>query len=757
MAPLENGGFQPSVWAGERSRPVDSLMRALLYIAQQVGRPLSEADVRRLAAVPAAGLDEQAFLTAGARLGLQTEAVDLAMHGLDEIALPFALVSSGIVSSGIVSSGMVAAAGRTTGPPAHVVIAGRAARWVVLDVVEGRLWQLSTEEVMALGTRALVMREKRADERRETWYAPLWASVRPVLLKLGAASFAINLLGLATPLFMMVVLNRVIGREPAAGAASIMTVLCFGMLLAYALDFILRTARGWLSARTGARLDTLMSAEVLHHLVQLPYRHFERTPSGVIAERLRQLDVLRNFFTGQMPVLAIDLVFVAMFLAATFAISALLGLVATLAIPVLVGVSLATHRAQRRLADDSFQALAAKSSTLTETVSNAATIKALGLEAEVEKRWQARVEQSAWTSFRANNLANIAASASGSLQLVALLAIVTIGVHEVVERQLTVGALIAANMLAARALQPMRQLVSAWHQLQGVGAAFKRIDALMSEATESPPGELAPMPPFAGEVVFERVSYRAEEQAPAILRQVDLAMAAGEIIGIVGPSGSGKTTIANLLQGLFRPTDGRVLIDGTDIAHISPAQLRAQIGCVPQEVQLFTGSVRENIAMGVTDKDPGRVVAVAKFVGAHDFIQRLPQGYNTVLGERGRGLSMGQRQLLCIARALIRNPRILILDEATSALDPATEEQLLRQLKANTRGRTVIMITHRLAPLAIADRVALVMDGRIERIGPPTEVMAYARIRMAEASRGQGRSESAAGAAAHSVARAMLA
>jgi ABC-type bacteriocin/lantibiotic exporter with double-glycine peptidase domain len=390
---------------------------------------------------------------------------------------------------------------------------------------------------------------------------------------------------------------------------------------------------------------------------------------------------------------------------------------------------------------------------LTETVANAATIKALGLEAEVEKRWQARVEQSAWTSFRANNLANIATSASGSLQLVASLAIVVIGVQAVVDHRMTVGALIAANMLAARALQPMRQLVAAWHQLQAVGAAFKRIDALMHEAVESSPGELAPMPALVGEVVFERVSYRVDDHAPLILRDTNLAVAAGEILGIVGPSGSGKTTIANLVQGLFKPTAGRVLIDGTDIAHLSPAQLRAQIGCVPQDVQLFTGSVRENIAMGVVDKDPGRVVAVAKFVGAHDFIQRLPQGYNTVLGERGQGLSTGQRQLLSIARALIRNPRILIFDEATSALDPATEEQLLRQLKANTRGRTVIMITHRLAPLAIADRVALVMDGRVERVGPPTDVMAYARIRMAEASRGQ----SAAGPAAHTVAHAMLA
>lgn len=736
MAPLENGGFQPSVWDGDKGRPADSLMRALLYIAQQIGRPLSEADVRRMAAVPAGGLDEQSFLASGIRLGLEAFAVELTPSGLEELPTPFALVAKD--------------------RPAHVVVSGRGGAWVVLDVVEGRVSRLSTKETMALGTRALVIREKKPGERSEAWYAPLWTSVRPVVLKLAAASCAINLLGLATPLFMLLVLNIVIGRDPAPAATAVMAMLCLGMLAAYALDFVLRVLRGWLSARTGARLDTLMSAEVLHHLVQLPYRHFERTPSGVIAERLRQLDVLRGFFTGQMPMLAIDLAFVALFLGATFVISTTLGLVAVCAVPVLVGVSLATHRAQRRLADESFQALAAKSSTLAETVTNAATIKSLGLEAEVEKRWQAKVEQSAWTSFRASNLANIAASASGSLQLGASLAIVVVGVHEVLDHRMTVGALIAANMLATRALQPMRQLVAAWHQLQAVDAAFKRIDELMHEATESPPGELAPMPPLAGDISFEHVAYRVDEHAPPILRDIDLAMAAGEILGIIGPSGSGKTTIANLVQGLLKPSAGRVLVDGTDIAHVSPAQLRAQIGCVPQEVQLFTGSVRENIAMGVADKDPGRVVAVASFVGAHDFIQRLPKGYNTVLGERGQGLSMGQRQLLSIARALIRNPRILILDEATSALDPATEEQLLRQLKANARGRTVIMITHRLAPLAIADRVALIMDGRVERVGPPTEVMAYARIRMAEASRSQGRRGNGAVAASTLATHALL-
>ena len=731
MAPLENslGGERLS-----RVRPIDSLMRALLYMVQQVGRPVSEADVRRLAPLPGDGLDEPGFLSAGARLGLEASALDLASVRLDELPTPFAVTG--------------------VDRPAHVVVSGKQAQWTVLDVVEGHVWQMTAEQVRALGSRALVLRDKPVPRPRVEWYAPFWVRARPVILKLAAASFLVNILGLATPLFMMLVLNRVIGRGTPDSIVSLMTALCIGMLVTYALDFALRVARGWMSARTGARLDVLMSAEVVHHLVQLPYRHFERTPSGVIAERLRQLDVLRAFFTGQLPVLAIDLAFVVLFLGATFAISPTLGLVAVLAIPVLIGVSLATHRAQRRLADETFQALAAKSSMLTETVANAATIKALGLEAEVEKRWQARVEQAAWTNFRANHLANIAASASGILQLVASLAIVVIGTHQIVDHRLSIGALIAANMLAVRALQPMRQLVVAWHQLQAVSAAFKRIDELMKEEVESPPGELAPMPPLAGEVTFERVAYRHDDAGPAILHDADLQIAAGEILGIVGPSGSGKTTVANLIQGLFKPSSGRILVDGTDVGHISPAQLRAQIGCVPQDVQLFTGSVRDNIAMGVVNKDPGRVVAVAKFVGAHNFIQRLPQGYNTVLGERGQGLSTGQRQLLCIARALIRNPRILILDEATSALDPATEEQLLRQLKTNTRGRTVIMITHRLAPLAIADRVALVMDGRIERVGPPTEIMAYARIRMAEASRGQ---TAAVSAAAHAASRAMFA
>jgi PrtD family type I secretion system ABC transporter len=700
-------------------RRADTLLRCFLHTAQQLGRPMAEAELRVLVPIADTGMDEPLFLLACERMGFRAARASLTTASLPDLPPPFVLI------------------GRP-GRPSHVIV-GReagAAGFSLLDVVDGTVRTLPADAVAALADHAILVRKKRQAES-SGWKDLLRSRVKRVLGELLVASLVINILALATPLFMMAVFNRVIahGRPEALGAT--LAVLAAGMALAYLFDLALRILRGYVSSHTGARIDTLMSSEVVRHLIHLPYRHFERTPSGVIAERLRQLDTLRTFFTGHMPSLIIDLGFAGLYLGVLCLINWRIGIFVSAMVPLFAGISLLTHRAQKRHIEENFHALAAKSSALSETVNNAGTIKALGLEAEMERRWGTRVAQSAWTGFRANNLANVVASVTGVLQLFVLLGVVLLGVRELVEQRLSIGALIAVNMLAGRALTPMRQVVSAWHTIQAVKAALARVDEMMRMPTEIRPGRLAPMPPINGEVSLERVSFRYEDEASSVLHDIDLHIETGSIVGIIGPSGSGKTTVANLIQGLYAPTSGRALIDGTDVAHMSPAQLRAQIGCVPQEVQLFAGTVRENIAMGVADKDTARIVAVAKFVGAHHFIQRLPQGYNTVLGERGGGLSAGQKQLLCIARALIRNPRVIVLDEATSALDPASEEQFLRALRSNSRGRTIIMITHRLAPLAIADKVALMIDGRIERFGPPTEVMAYARIRMAEASRGQ--------------------
>ncbi len=292
-------------------------------------------------------------------------------------------------------------------------------------------------------------------------------------------------------------------------------------------------------------------------------------------------------------------------------------------------------------------------------------------------------------------------------------------------------------------------MVVALHQLQEVRAAFERIDEIMTEPVEMEAGAVAPLPPLRGDIEFENVAYRYKDDLPPAIEGVNLSIEAGTILGIIGPSGSGKSTIGRLIQGLYEPESGRVLIDRTDVRHMSPAWLRSQTSVVPQDIQLFSGTVRDNIAIGLAVKHPERIVAVARFVGAHDFIQRLPQGYDTVLTERGGGLSAGQRQLLCIARALIRNPRILILDESTSALDVASEAALMRNLKRASRGRTIVLISHRIAPLAITDKVAFIINGRIEKLGPPTEIVEYAKQRMTEATAANQAAASPAPGSAH--------
>jgi ABC-type bacteriocin/lantibiotic exporter with double-glycine peptidase domain len=321
----------------------------------------------------------------------------------------------------------------------------------------------------------------------------------------------------------------------------------------------------------------------------------------------------------------------------------------------------------------------------------------------------------------------IASSGQVLQQGVALL-IVYVGARAIIAGEMSIGALIAATILAARVLAPMRQVVGAWQQLHTVRSAFARLDEMMNEPIELS-GQPAPALPINGRIRFEDVAYRyGDEDAPA-LDGIDLEIQPGQTLGVIGPPGSGKSTLAKLLLGLDQPASGRVLIDDLDVRLWSPATLRQQIGVVPQEVQLFAGSIAENIGLGAADHAFERIVAAAKFVGAHDFIQRLPKGYESQLSERGGGLSAGQRQLISIARAVIRNPRILVLDEATSALDAATEEALLTNLRRASRGRTIVIVTHRLGALSIADRVLCLADGKIIQEGKPSEIAAWTRTR----------------------------
>ncbi|MGH6943556.1 MAG: peptidase domain-containing ABC transporter [Geminicoccaceae bacterium] len=686
---------------GARAAPSQSLSLAFERICKELGRPFSAAEIEASAPPTDDGMTLPCLLLAAERLGFRAREVEPNRHNLERMPPPFLIL------------------GRR---PGEGWLVERRVRdhLVLIDAAADRRSTQSIETVAEMAERAVLMKALSPEARERRWRDSIMRRLRPVLWELGLASVIINLLALATPIFLMTVYNKVINH----GALATLDVLTIGMITLFLFEWLLRSLRGYIASHTSGRLDAALGSEVVHHLVHLPLRAFESVPTGQILERTRQLDNVRQFFTSQMPLLLVDLAFVGLFVGVLFYLDARLAAITLGAMPLFWILSMLARRQHRDYAEAGFRAAAAKASSLGETVTQALTVKALGLEPEMERRFKQRLAECAWSSFKTSHFGGLVANSGLALQHLVALLIVYVGARAIVAGDMSIGALIASTILTARALAPMRQLVGAWQQLQSVRAAFGRLDELMNEPIEL---SAAPKPALVlrGRIRFEQVTYRYDENSRPALEAVDLAIEPGQVLGVMGPPGSGKSTFAKLLLGLDQPEHGRILIDDLDVRLWSPAVLRQQIGVVPQEVQLFGGTIAENIAMGAVDRSFERVAAAARFVGAHDFIQRLPQGYETRLGERGSGLSAGQRQLISIARALIRNPRLLVLDEATSALDAAGEQVLLTNLKRASRGRTIVMITHRLAALAVADRVLFFADGRLQNEGTPGQIAAF--------------------------------
>ena len=593
-------------------------------------------------------------------------------------------------------------------------------RLVVVDPATGRS-RARSPGGLARDVRHIVLLRRLAAPPRAAGLRELLLQKRfwPAFAQLVTASVVINLLALATPLFMMTVYNKVIRQ----GGLATLDVLVIGMLSLVAFELVLRGLRGYVASYTGARLDAAVGQEVLHRILHLPYSSFEKMPPARLFERLRQLDQLRAFLTGNLPLFLVDLAFVGLFLGGLFLLQSTLGMVTLAALPLFGLLSWLGHRHQSRHLHTHRRRVADKNAAVWEAVANALTVKALALEPQVERRFRTPLYETAWSGLRAGTAAQFTASLAQALQHLTAVVLVYLGARMVIAGELSIGGLVAASILAARALAPARQLFFAWPQIQQMREAYGRVDALLREGGERPrPARDGEGLRLHGDLRLESVTYRYGPGRPPAIEEVSLEIRAGQILALTGPPGSGKSTLARLLAGLAVPERGRVLVDGQDLARLPAASYRRQIGVVPQELQLFSGTIAENIALGAETCPHARVVAAARFVGLHDFVQKLPEGYETRLGEQGCGLSAGQRQLVCIARALVRNPRILILDEATSALDPETERLFLRNLERAASGRTVILITHRPHLLAMCDRVVVLREGRVIGMGAPAAV-----------------------------------
>jgi subfamily B ATP-binding cassette protein HlyB/CyaB len=645
------------------------------------------------------------------------------LRAAKHIGLKAGLVTS--VWDDLASTALPAIAQRTDGQ--YVVLAKVQGDKVLLqDPLEARPLVLSKEKFVATWSGGLLLCTRRTGLRAQdlafdiTWFLPAVLKYRRLLGEVLVASFFLQLFALLTPLFTQVVIDKVLIHK----GFTTLHVMAIGMVMLAVFDALLGGLRTYLFAHTTNRIDVGLGAQLFRHLLSLPLAYFEARRVGDVVARVRELEQIRQFLTSNSVTVVLDVVFTVVFLGVMWIYSPMLTLVVMASLPFYVLLSVVITPTIRARLNEKFNRGAENQSFLVEAVSGIQTVKALAVEPPLQRLWDEQLAGYVRASFRATSLITVTGQAATFIQKSTTIAVMWVGAYQVIDGDLSIGELIAFNMLSGQVTGPLLRMVNLWQEFQQVGISIQRLgDVLNSRPEPSYNPNRTTLPKIAGQIAFDDVTFRYRPDGPPVLQHVSLTLQPGQIIGVVGRSGSGKSTIAKLVQRLYVPERGRVLVDGVDLAQVDPAWLRRQVGVVLQENFLFNRSIRNNIAL----TDPGlsmdRVMYAAKLAGAHEFILELPEGYDTIVGEHGCALSGGQRQRIAIARALVANPRILIFDEATSALDYESEAIIQRNMAQICKGRTVIIIAHRLSTVRPAHRIYVIDRGQLVEHGTHDELL----------------------------------
>ena len=468
-----------------------------------------------------------------------------------------------------------------------------------------------------------------------------------------------------------------------------------------------------------------LSAHLFRKVTELPVKYFDKWQVGDVVSRMGELETIRGFLTGQSLTIVLDVVFAVVYLTVMFLYSSTLSYIVWATIPLYIILNAVVAPIYKKRINERFLLASEQQSFTIEAITGVRTVKTMGVEQTFVERYEEVLSRYLKSALSVLNIANAAGSIGTFLQLAFNLAILWIGAYQVMERNLTVGELIAFQMLAGQVIAPVLRLVNMWQYFQQIRVSMARLGDIMDEKSEPAfnPNRTT-LPQLRGEVLFDKVNFRYKADGKNVLTDVSVKIEPGAHVGIVGRSGSGKSTLTKLVQRLYVPESGRVMIDGVDIAQVETAWLRRQIGIVLQENFLFAGSIRENIAIAMPNIDDEAVLRAAKLAGVDDFVRDMPQGYDTFVGERGSLLSGGQRQRVAIARALLLDPRILIFDEATSALDTESEQKILANMGEIVKGRTTITIAHRLSTVRGCDAILAMDHGRIVEAGTHEQLMA---------------------------------
>lgn len=552
------------------------------------------------------------------------------------------------------------------------------------------------------------------------WFIPTILKYKKPLLQVLLAALIVQIIGIFTPILMQVVIDKALSHH----SVSTLDVIVGGLVIIAIFETLLGIARNYIFTHTTSRIDVILSSRLFRHLFALPLRYFETRRVGDTTARVLELEKIRSFLTGTPMTTVIDISFMFVYIAVMWFYSPNLTWLVLASLPVFALLSAIITPMLRSRLDEKFNTGADAQSYLVESISGAQTIKSFALEPQLQKNWEGRLSNYVRANYKTQLLSGNAGAFGQLIQKVFDIAILWAGAHMVMAGSLTIGGLIAFRMLSGRVSGPVLRLVQSWQDFQQTGISMKRLGDIFNtkpEPTLDP--SKSRLPAIKGDVRFENVRFRYSPDSPEVVRDVSFGIRPGSVIGVVGRSGSGKSTISKLLQRLYVPESGKILIDGVDIATTDPAWLRRQIGVVLQENFLFNASIRDNIAVHKPSASMEEVVRVAKIAGAHEFITELAESYDTSVGEKGEGLSGGQKQRIAIARALLHDPKILIFDEATSALDYESENIIQQNMQQIVAGRTVIIIAHRLSTLKSVDKIMAIDRGQLVEYGSPSALL----------------------------------
>ncbi len=584
---------------------------------------------------------------------------------------------------------------------------------------------LTFEELEEIWDGDMILLIPRAHKNRDVkfgfkWFLPSILKYKRPLLEVLLAAMIMQILTICSPLVTQSVIDKVLVHN----SLSTLDVLTLALVAMLVFETVLSIARNYILVHTTSKIDVILSCRLFDHLFRLPLRYFENRRIGDTVARVRELENIRRFLTGVPLMTALDCVFLIFYVIILFSYSAVLTWITLGVIPLLALISLFVTPILRERLNDQFNCGAESQSYLVEAVTGVQTIKSFAIEPKIQRKWEELLADYTTAGFKTTILSGTAGAIAKFVQRSFDIAILWYGAQLVMKGQLSVGQLVAFRMLAGRVSEPVMRLVQNWQEFQQTAISVERIgDIFNSKPEQSVNSMMTRLPQVQGHIRFEKVNFRYAPGGPLIIKDMSFAIRPNTVVGIVGRSGSGKSTISKLIQRLYLPEDGKIMIDGVDIATADPVWLRRQIGVVLQENFLFNATVKENIALNNPTATMDEIMNVAKIAGAHEFITELPEGYDTMVGEKGTGLSGGQKQRVAIARALLGNPKILIFDEATSALDYESESIIQRNLKSICQGRTVLIIAHRLSTLRDADAIMVVDKGRVVEYGPKQKLI----------------------------------